>query len=135
MVAIAELRQALAAAVGAAGADAGAVSQLLGDVLILVAEQAPPGRTMLSGHGYLVSDFPLTQQVLAERTARAVSLEDADADEAEATLLRELGFDALLMLPLAVEERVWGLVELYAAGRRLDDRIEAAESALARAMA
>ena len=49
------LREALAAAVEAAGADAGTLSQLLGDVLILVEEQAPPGRTLQSGHGYLVS--------------------------------------------------------------------------------
>lgn len=132
MVAMAQIRQTLAAAIDAAGADAGAISQLLGDVLILVAEQAPAGRNMQSGHGYLVSDFPLTQKVLTERVARTVSLADADADEAEATLLRELGYDGLLMLPLVLEERVWGLVELYAAGRPFDEgTTAAAEAALA----
>ncbi len=131
---MAQLKQTLTSVLDATGADAGSISQLLGDVLILVADQAPPGRVLQTGHGYLVSDFPLTQEVLSERVARAVSLADERADEAEAKLLRELGFDALLMLPLVVEDGVWGLVELYAEGRTLDDRAAAAEAVLAPAL-
>lgn len=125
-----QLEQTLAAAVEAVEADAGAISQLLGDVLILVAEQAPPGRTFQTGQGYLVSDFPLTQEVLSAQVARAVWLHE-EPDESEARLLRQLGYDALLMLPLVVGDRVWGLVELYASGRRLDDGAAAVEAALA----
>ncbi len=132
MVERAQLEQTLAAAIDAAGADAGAISQLLGDVLILVAERAQPGRPLQTGHGYLVSDFPLTQEVLSERVPRTVSLADDGADEAEAVLLRELGYDALLMLPLVLDGRVWGLVELYADGHGLVGRAAAVESALAR---
>jgi GAF domain-containing protein len=128
----AQLQEMLVAAIDAAGADAGAISQLLGDVLILVADQAPPGRVLQTGHGYLVSDFPLTQEVISQRAARAVSLADERADEAEAVLLRELGYDALLMLPLVVDGEVWGLVELYAEGRALDGHALAVEAALAR---
>ncbi len=135
MVERAQLQEILVAAIDAAGADAGAISQLLGDVLILVADRAPPGRVLQTGHGYLVSDFPLTQEVLSHRVARAVSLADEGADEAEAVLLRQLGFDALLMLPLVVDGEAWGLVELYAEGRSLDGRAPAVEAALARAPA
>ena len=36
-----------------------------------------------------------------------------DVDPAEAFILRELAMNALLMLPLHVHGRPWGLVELY----------------------
>jgi GAF domain-containing protein len=131
MVAMDQLRRMLAAAIEAARADAGSISQLLGDVLILVAEQAPAGRSLQTGHGYLVSDFPLTHEVLSEQAARAVCLADEGADEAEARLLRELGYEALLMLPLVFDRRVWGLVELYREHGSLADRVAAVEAALA----
>ena len=39
-------------------ADACALSRVIGDVLILVAERVPDGRTLLQGQGYLVPDYP-----------------------------------------------------------------------------
>jgi len=42
-----------------------------------------------------------------------VSFVHGDVDPAEAFILRELGMNALLMLPLQVGGRPWGLVELY----------------------
>lgn len=63
---------------------------------------------------YLASDFPLTQQVLEQAEPRTVSLAAADADPAESDLLRRLGFDDLLMLPIRSRGRGWGLVEVYA---------------------
>jgi len=51
--------------------------------------------------------------VLRTGEPRAVSFADAEVDSAEAFDLRDLGMNAVLMLPIRVSERVWGLVELY----------------------
>lgn len=94
-------------------ADACTVSRVIGDVLILITERAPAGMTLLAGQGYLVPDYPLTQAVLSSGRPRALTLSDEGVDPAEADVLLELGFTSLLMLPLAIGGRTWGLVELY----------------------
>jgi GAF domain-containing protein len=99
-------------------ADACAISRVIGDVLILVAERVPNGGTLQMGQGYLVPDFPETAEVLTAGGTRALTLDDPDVDEAEARILRQHGFGALLMLPLHVNEAVWGLVEIYRVTRR-----------------
>jgi GAF domain-containing protein len=99
-------------------AEACALSRVIGEVLILVAERVPDGGTLQQGQGYLVSDYPQTEEVLATREPRALTLDDPDADEAEARLLRELGFGALLMTPLELSGELWGLVEVYRTSRR-----------------
>ena len=72
-------------------ADACALSRVIGEVLILVAERVPDGGTLQQGQGYLVSDYPQTEEVLLTKEPRALTLDDAVVDEAEARLLRELG--------------------------------------------
>jgi GAF domain-containing protein len=62
---------------------------------------------------YLLDDFPLTRRVLDEREPVAASFLDDGIDSAEAFVLRSLGMNSLLMLPLVVRERAWGLVEVY----------------------
>ena len=109
------------------GAQACALSRLLGDVLVQLEEVVQPGRSLIIGQGYVVSDYPLTGEVLDQRVPRRVSLHDADADPAEAALLRDLGYDALLMLPLVVGDEPWALVEVYDAGER---RFSAADADL-----
>jgi GAF domain-containing protein len=99
-------------------ADACAISRVIGDVLILLAERAPEGTTLQSGQGYLVPDFPQTAEVLRTKVPRALTLDDGDVDRSEAGLLEELGFGALLMLPLELNGTVWGLVEVYRIARR-----------------
>jgi GAF domain-containing protein len=94
-------------------ADASTVSRAIGDVLILVTERAPEGRTLLMGQGYLVPDYPLTQAVLESGRPRTLTLDDDDVDPAEASVLEELGFASLLMLPLSIGGSTWGLVEVY----------------------
>ena len=42
-----------------------------------------------------------------------VSAGDPEADAQEVALLREFGFDSLLMLPMVCGEELWGLVEVY----------------------
>jgi GAF domain-containing protein len=99
--------------VDALQADACTVSRAIGDVLILVTERAPEGRTLLMGQGYLVPDYPQTQAVLQTGVPHALTLEDDDVDAAEASVLEELGFKSLLMLPLLIGGATWGLVEVY----------------------
>jgi hypothetical protein len=94
-----------------------AISRIVGDVLIQVSEYALDGRTLVLGHGYLISDFPLTQDVLERRVAAICSLLDDDCEATEAELLRELKLDSLLMAPLASPAGVWGLAEIYVNGR------------------
>jgi len=94
-------------------ADACGISRVIGDMLILVTEHTSDDSTLQLGQGYLVSDFPETAVVLRTREARAVTVGEPDADPAEEALLRELGYSALLMLPLDFESEVWGLVEIY----------------------
>src|SRR5438046_5224673 len=77
-----------------------AISRVVGDVLIQVAEYARDGRTLVLGHGYLISDFPLTESALRQGQPELVSLLDPDADPREAALLGELELDSLLMIPL-----------------------------------
>src|SRR5205823_4656383 len=70
--------------------------------------------------GNLISDYPLTRAVIETREPRTVYAPDAEADPAETKLLRELGFDSLLMLAIEAESTAWGLVEVYGNGRRFE---------------
>jgi GAF domain-containing protein len=72
---------------------------------------------------YLVDDFPLTRRVLEGREPVGTSFLDDGIDNAEAFVLRRLGMSSLLMLPLVVRNRAWGLVEVY------DVRLRAFEEA------
>jgi GAF domain-containing protein len=98
-----------------------AISRKVGDVLIQVAEHARDGRTLVLGHGYLITDFPLTQRVLENGETAACSILDETCDESEANLLRELGLDSLAMLPLSNAQGQWGLAEIYVNGRPFTD--------------
>jgi hypothetical protein len=97
-----------------------AISRVVGDVLIQVAEHARDGRTLVLGHGYLISDFPLTESALRQDEPHCVSRLDSNADPREAALLAELNLDSLLMLPLIGPAGGWGLAEIYVNGRRFD---------------
>lgn len=109
-----------------------AISRRVGDVLIQVAEHARDGRTLVLGHGYLISDFPLTQRVLDADEPALCSLLDESCEPSEAELLKELGLDSLLMLPLAVSSGPWGLAEVYVNGRSFADDDVARTEPLAR---
>ncbi len=125
------LRATCAALVEVLGAEACAISRVVGDLLVDVAQYSRSGQTIALGYGYLVSDYPLTEEVLKERETRAVSLQDKKADPEEARVLREMGFDALLMLALRAGDRSWALVEVYdSGGRRFSRKDIAAANAL-----
>jgi GAF domain-containing protein len=128
---VAELLGATARAfVDVLDAPACTISRVIGDLLVDLVAHQRTGKPDRLGHGYLISDYPLTRMVIERREPRSVYAADPDADPAETGLLRELGFDSLLMLPIETEDSAWGLVEVYANDRRF----EPADVALARTL-
>lgn len=108
------------------------ISRVIGDLLVDLVQHQREGSPDRLGHGYLVSDYPLTRTVIEEHEPETVFLGDPDADPPEAALLRELGYESLLMVALAPEQDAWGLVEVYGEkGRRFTDE----EVELARGLA
>ena len=95
-----------------------AISRVVGDLLVDIVGYSRDRERLFLGYGYLVSDYPLTQEVLERRVPRSLTLSDASADAGEARVLRDLGFQSLLMLPLVCRGTAWALVEAYAKRRR-----------------
>ncbi len=96
------------------------ISRVIGDLLVDLVQHRRAGKPDRLGHGYLISDFPLTRAVIETREPETVYAGDPDADQAETRLLAELGFDSLLMLAIESENEVWGLVEVYGNERRFE---------------
>jgi GAF domain-containing protein len=98
------------------------ISRVIGDLLVDLVQHRRVGESPRMGHGYLISDYPLTREVLERIEPRTVFVADEEADPAEVKLLRAMGFDALLMAAIDVDGGAWGLVEVYGdSGRRFDD--------------
>jgi GAF domain-containing protein len=106
------------------------ISRVIGDLLVDLMQHQKSGIPDRLGHGYLVSDYPLTRAVIEERQPRTVSQNDPEPDANELRLLRELGYDALLMVAIESGEEAWGLVEVYGEkGRHFkDEEVELAQS-------
>lgn len=88
------------------------VSRVIGDLLVELSGYRRSG----AEHPlelYLVTDYPLTQEVIDGGEPRLVRQADPSADAAESALLERLGFESLLMLPLRSHGQSWGLVEIY----------------------
>jgi GAF domain-containing protein len=104
------------------GARGCTISRVIGDLLVdLIQHRSMGEEAETLGHGYLISDYPLTREVIEQRRPETVFIGDPNTDEREAALLHTLGFDALLMLPIEARGEAWGLVEIYGdAGRRFD---------------
>ena len=95
------------------GATACSASRVAGDYIVDATEHALREVSLGDEAAYRIEDFPLTADVLRRGEPRAVSFADGAVDPAEAFILRDLGMNALLMLPIRVGGRSWGLVELY----------------------
>ena len=95
------------------GATACSASRVVGDYIVDATEHALREVSLGDEAAYRIADFPLTADVLRTGEPRAVSFSDGDVDPAEAFILRDLGMNALLMLPIRVDGRSWGLIELY----------------------
>lgn len=95
------------------GSTACSASRVVGDFLVDATEHALRQVWLGEEAAYRISDFPLTAETLRTGEVRAVSFLDSDIDPAEAFILRELGMNALLLVPVNVGGAPWGLVELY----------------------
>jgi PAS domain S-box-containing protein len=67
---------------------------------------------------YPLDDYPATKRVLTEHICLQLTLSQADIDPGERDFMESLGLKTLLMLPLAFQNQVFGLVEI------MDDRKE-----------
>jgi GAF domain-containing protein len=102
------------------------ISRIIGDLLVELSDFLRSG-DQPKLELFLVSDYPLTQDVIDSGEPRIVLRNDPSADPAEAALLERLGFNSLLMLPLRSRGQNWGLVEIYADDRRFEqDEIDLA---------
>lgn len=106
----ARLCRAVAFVVGATGSW---ISRIDGEYLVDVAAHSLRDVSLGPQASYRIADFPVTAEVLESGEPRSMSLLDENIDPAEAFILRELSMNALLMLPLRVDGRPWGLVEVY----------------------
>ena len=98
------------------------ISRVIGDLLVDLMQHQRQGKPDRLGHGYLVSDYPVTRAVIEDRKPRTVAKGDPDADAQEVELLDQLGFDSLLMLAIEAEDGTWGLIEVYGEkGRRFTE--------------
>ncbi len=107
---VSRLCKALVFVVGATGCSA---SRVLGDYVVDATEHALREVSLGDEAAYRIADFPLTAEVLRTGRPRAVSFVDGEVDPAEAFILRELGMNSLLLLPLRLRGEPWGLVELF----------------------
>ena len=98
------------------------ISRVIGDLLVDLVQHQRSGTAKRLGHGYLISDYPLTRAVIEERRPHTVFCGDPESDPNEVRLLKELGYASLLMVAIEAEDGAWGLVEVYGdEGRRFED--------------
>ena len=103
-------------------ASACAISRVVGDLLVALAEFSRGPGPLELGHEYLISDYPLTLEVVQSGEARTVSLLDDAPEPNEAALLERIGYESLLMVCLPSSGDCWGLVEVYADTTRFDEQ-------------
>src|SRR5437763_24675 len=90
--------------------------------LLVVDPNDPYKWVSVSGPGDRSADYPVTRAGIEERRPYTGFRGEADADPSEVGLLKELGYDSLLMVAIEGEAGAWGLVEVYREqGRRFED--------------
>jgi hypothetical protein len=108
------------------------ISRVVGDLLVGLVELSPEDHRRLDlGHEYLISEYPLTQEVIERGEARTVSLREEAPEPNEAELLQRLGFESLLMVCLPTATGCWGLVEAYADEKLFNESDAAAAEKIA----
>jgi excisionase family DNA binding protein len=103
------------------------------DAVCALAEYDHAGQRLPDASPYRLRDFPLTRRVLEEQTTAVVNVDDPHADPAEVAELRREGDRSLLMVPLVVQGRSLGLLEVVDQKRSRDYSRQ--ELRLARAIA
>lgn len=64
------------------------------------------------GMTYMLADYPATRRVLDSRQPLILRADDPTADPAECSMLEKFGYSVVLLLPLAIGDRIFGLLEL-----------------------
>ncbi len=82
------------------------------DATRTLAEYDHAGQRLPDASPYRLRDFPLTRRVLTEQATAVVNVDDPQADPAEVAELRREGDRSLLMVPLVVQGRSIGLLEV-----------------------
>ena len=82
------------------------------DATRTLAEYDHVGQRLPDASPYRLRDFPLTRRVLREQVTAVVNVDDPQADPAEVAELRREGDRSLLMVPLVVQGRSIGLLEV-----------------------
>ena len=95
------------------GATATNISKVEGPRLVDMTKHALRDIDLGEDVAYLISDYPVTQEVLDTEIVRSVSFLDDEIDSGEAFVLRELQMNAVMLVPLVVDGGSWGLVEIY----------------------
>jgi hypothetical protein len=113
-------------------ASACAISRVVGDLLVGLVELSPDeDRRLDLSHEYLISEYPLTKEVIECSEPRTVSLREEAPEPNEAQLLEKLGYDSLLMVCLPTAKGCWGLVEAYADEKLFNESDTAAAEQIA----
>ncbi len=94
-------------------AEACVISQSRDGLLQGVADYSRSERNLARDVGYYLSDYPATAAVLESGVPMGISSDDPHADPAEVFVLRELRMEAVLLVPLIVQAKPWGLIEVY----------------------
>lgn len=92
------------------------VSRVIGDLIVELSDHDSSGGERAL-ELFLLSDYPLTRDVLETGKPQIVLREDPAAEPSETALLEQRGFDSLLLAPLRPLGRSWGLVEIYGDAR------------------
>src|SRR3954454_23531252 len=71
-------------------ATACAISRVIGDLLVGLDEHTTSGRPLAHGHEYLISDFPLTREVVDGGEPRWVARRGAQAAAPEGAVLSQV---------------------------------------------
>jgi len=100
------------------------VSQLEDGLLREVADYSSSEQQVARGLSYYLADYPTTAAVLETGVPCSISADDKGADPAELFVLREMEMQSVLIVPLTVEARTWGLIEIYDTRTRVFSGIE-----------
>src|SRR5690242_818133 len=107
------------------------VSQLEDGLLREVADYSGAEQQVARGLSYYLADYPTTAQVLETGVPCSISADDKAADPAELFVLREMEMQSVLIVPLTIEARTWGLIEIYDSRTRVFSGVERYLSELA----
>jgi diguanylate cyclase (GGDEF)-like protein len=101
--------------------------------LVNVGDLAPGEVRHPEDETYPLSDFPLVVDLLQRGESHVSAIDDPEADPAERALLRELGKECCIAVPIVHEGRTWG--ELYVTRAAGEPRFDGHDARLLEAIA